>query len=290
MQRRAATRKPGERMMPYGQVPPRGRQDIQCVNCGRKGHPASECRQPRKEKGERPCFTCGKVGHEARNCQDKPAARPVKAVMNSPGAVGGPARPAAVMCVTTRERAVPLGDFIKERGHANHNRYQALTLDVWQGLLNDVTSKLPPPSACFSPISPPSPTSTSLPRISARALKSQQLGETRQICGPSAQGGEVASIVVQKDGPNLQKYSSQVVGSPPTRGRSTAPSACINSYHSHAPSHTFTPIPTHTHTSHISMPTTTTTTATTTTTTTTSASTTTTTTTTTTSTSTTRVR
>ena len=86
-------------------------------------------------------------------------------------------RPAAVMCVTTRERKVPLGDFIKVKGHANHNRYQALTLDVWQGLLDDVTSDLSPPSACLSiPFIDNSP---SHGRIGATRLMKAQLAETR---------------------------------------------------------------------------------------------------------------
>ena len=47
-------------------MPPRCRADMTCVNCGRKGHAASECREGRKEKSERPCFTCNKPGHLAR--------------------------------------------------------------------------------------------------------------------------------------------------------------------------------------------------------------------------------
>ena len=59
------------RMAPFGrpaqrEVPPRGRADMSCINCGRNGHAASECRQAKVEKGDRPCFTCGKTGHEAR--------------------------------------------------------------------------------------------------------------------------------------------------------------------------------------------------------------------------------
>ena len=34
-------------------MPPRGRADMTCVNCNRKGHSASECRQPKREKHER---------------------------------------------------------------------------------------------------------------------------------------------------------------------------------------------------------------------------------------------
>ena len=226
---------------------------MNCVNCGRKGHAASVCSQPRKEKGERPCFTCGKVGHEARACPDKPAARaPLKAITMGPAEQGGPKKQ-YVFCVTALERKAPLGGFIKDKGHVNHNRFQPLTLDVWQGLLNDDNSNLPPPSACISPISSPSPTSTSLPRMCARALTSRQLGETRQICDPLAQGGENAVLRVVLRDPNLQKCPSQAVGS-------VASTASADSYHIHSSPHTYSSIATHTHTSSISTPTTATTT------------------------------
>ena len=70
-----------------------------CVNCGWKGHAASECREGRKERSGRPCFTCGKPGHEAKNCPNKssaPRRADVKAIDN------GPARIAAVMCLTEK--------------------------------------------------------------------------------------------------------------------------------------------------------------------------------------------
>ena len=77
-------RRPGGRGQPMLKdgppraMPPHGRADQTCVNCSRKGHSASECRQPKREKHERLCFTCNKPGHEARACPDKPAigARP----------------------------------------------------------------------------------------------------------------------------------------------------------------------------------------------------------------------
>ena len=43
-------------------LPPRGRADMTCVNCNRKGHAASECRQPKREKHDSVCFTCNKAG------------------------------------------------------------------------------------------------------------------------------------------------------------------------------------------------------------------------------------
>ena len=113
-----------------------------CVNCNRKGHAASECRQPKREKHERLCFTCNKAGHEARNCPDKPAAgaRPIKAIEDA----GAPRR-VAVMAVTDKPRTQQsqLGDFIRgtpTRATPTRNRFQPLSLSVWQEIAAEVKS------------------------------------------------------------------------------------------------------------------------------------------------------
>ena len=103
-----------------------------CVNCSRKGHAASECRQPKREKHEKLCFTCNKTGHEARNFPDKPAAcaRPIKAIEDA----GAPRR-VAVMAVTNKPcvQQPQLGDFIRSTAVTpTRNRFQPLTLGVWQ--------------------------------------------------------------------------------------------------------------------------------------------------------------
>ena len=79
-----------------------------CVNCNRKGHAASECRQPKPEKHQRSCFTCNKAGHEARDCPDRP--RPIKAIEDA----GAPRRVAIVFAITEKPRMQQpqLGDFI----------------------------------------------------------------------------------------------------------------------------------------------------------------------------------
>ena len=45
------------------EMPPRSRADMTCVNCNRKGHSTSECRQPQVEKKDRKCFLCDTPGH-----------------------------------------------------------------------------------------------------------------------------------------------------------------------------------------------------------------------------------
>ena len=52
------------------QPPPRDRGDLSCVNCGRKGHIAAECRQEKKDFKLRPCLKCQKPGHLARDCKE----------------------------------------------------------------------------------------------------------------------------------------------------------------------------------------------------------------------------
>ena len=124
------------------------------MNCGRKGHAASECREGRKERPDHPCFTCGKPGHEAKNCPNKgsaPRRADVKAIEN------GPARIAAVMCVTEkvvdgdgftmvakgpRPQQPHLGDFIRSStGRAparGSNRFRPLSLSDWQEIAEGV--------------------------------------------------------------------------------------------------------------------------------------------------------
>ena len=89
----------------------------------------------------------------------------------------------------------------------------------------------------FSPIFSSS-SSASLPRIGARALKSQELGETRSSIPSSAQGGDDDGIVPRK----ALVSKSMALGS-----------------HAHNSSHTCSSIVTHTIPSIPSMPTTTTT-------------------------------
>ena len=110
---------------------------MSCINCERKGHAASECRQAKVEKGDRPCFTCGKTGHEARMCPHKPAPRaPLKSIEDAP-------RRVAVMWVTDADgfKTVPprssgqrLGDFIASTPtpRCNINRFCPLSPEDWQ--------------------------------------------------------------------------------------------------------------------------------------------------------------
>ena len=127
-----------------------------CVNCGRKGHAASECREGKNKKAERPCFTCGKPGHEARHCPNRDAVprrgADVKAIEN------GPARTVAVFCATKKEvdpdgfttvakgpkpQQPHLGDFVRSSvgrstSQGSTNRFRLLSLSDWQDIAADV--------------------------------------------------------------------------------------------------------------------------------------------------------
>ena len=117
------------------EMPPRGRADMTCVNCNRKGHSASECRQPRVERKNKKCFICNRPRHEAKACPNKPASapRPIKAIEDA----GARCTP-SVFRVTEKPKSqqAQLGDFIRtltlER--APTNRVQPLTLGMWQDI------------------------------------------------------------------------------------------------------------------------------------------------------------
>ena len=128
----------------FGAPPPRNRTDITCINCNRKGHTASECKQPRVEVKDRKCFLCNKTGHVARDCPDKNKA-PLKAIEDA----GTRQRPAIMMVqlAPPRPQGGQLADHIRAApGRKNANRFQPLTMekvDFWE----DVAKKSSPPTA-----------------------------------------------------------------------------------------------------------------------------------------------
>ena len=132
-----------------------------CVNCGRTGHAASECRQPKRERAERPCFNCGKPGHEAKNCKAPQAVHAVE-----PGGPSAAGKPPAVFAVTVappRRQQANLGDLIvkKPQDKVNNNRFKPLTMDdeeFWAEVAAKVASDAAPQAAdrpCESTDFPP---------------------------------------------------------------------------------------------------------------------------------------
>ena len=131
----------------FGAPPPRNRTDITCINCNRKGHTASECKQPRVEVKDRKCFLCNKTGHVARDCPEKKA--PMKAIEDS----GTRRAPAVMMVQLAPPRPKPqcgnLGDHIRKAvppARVNRNRFQPLTEDkvvFWESVAR---ASAPPPA------------------------------------------------------------------------------------------------------------------------------------------------
>ena len=123
------------------EMPPRGRSDMICVDCNRKGHTASECRQPRVERKDRKCFICDKPGHEANACPNRSLAapRPVEAIEDA-----GPRRAPSVFFVTEKPKSqkARFGDFIgaPDRHSASTDRFRPLSLGIWQEIAAEVKS------------------------------------------------------------------------------------------------------------------------------------------------------
>ena len=121
-------------------APPRGVQDLSCVNCGEKGHIAGNCPNPPCKPEDRPCFRCKKKGHRSFECPDKgkkPERRPVHAVENGRTDAQGnvlcvdfPRPPDADGFVRPRRYGrLQFGDFAIAPAVApkqNKNRYRAL--------------------------------------------------------------------------------------------------------------------------------------------------------------------
>ena len=62
-------------------APPRGIQDLSCVNCGEKGHLAGSCPKPQiASAADRPCFICKKKGCRAATCPQRKNRRQVNAL------------------------------------------------------------------------------------------------------------------------------------------------------------------------------------------------------------------
>ena len=154
-----AQRTPGGRVAAT-YLPPKGRSDISCINCGKKGdHRTQDCPLGQQDKSKRPCFNCGKTGHIAKDCPAKRTERrPVKAIMDgevpaqAPVAmVSNAARPrAAVFAIgiapaRPKQQPVNLGDYMivgksSNNKQRNNNRFQPLTLDDWQSIQESVES------------------------------------------------------------------------------------------------------------------------------------------------------
>ena len=135
----------------FGAPPPRDRKDITCINCNRKGHTVSECRQPKVKVKDRKCFICQKTGHIAKYCKEKPA--PLKAILDAGPSSQGP----AVMCVQLAPpRSAQLVNHLRpvEPRRSNGNLFPTYDpckrcllgergIPVWETLLAPLLCRLP---------------------------------------------------------------------------------------------------------------------------------------------------
>lgn len=82
-----------------------------CINSGRTGHRAAECRQPKRDTSQRPCFNCGKPGHQADQCPER--------TNKAANLAAGGEKLSFALCVSS------------EQGYTvtTRNRYSALTED-----------------------------------------------------------------------------------------------------------------------------------------------------------------
>ena len=138
------------RFMPSATLPPRNRNDIRCVNCGRPGHTAPECRQKQVDKKDRPCFECGECGHEARACPKKRARqqqqrKDVRAVETAEPQL----RPTLTVSIVEprhgpARQAVTVGSFVAgpKPKKQNGNRFQPLSDAMRSELQSAASSEL----------------------------------------------------------------------------------------------------------------------------------------------------
>ena len=109
--------------------PTRPKSDMSCINCGKKGHAAAECRSAPVDKANRPCFVCGKKGHIAKNCDKNIPAKRLEPeeeeafCLQTEGAWERVQRGTPMRAATTKPQLKAGGGLV---GSPSRGRYQAL--------------------------------------------------------------------------------------------------------------------------------------------------------------------